>query len=163
MPIKSELAEPHYLSYVDSNHLGLCLRAAEDLPAGIIVATADLEPCEEHYIADHPLAEFRYRAVMKVINGKPYYGNVRGKWAFCNHSCDPNCIVNEKFEVVTRRIVQKDEELTTSYDAYVDGLPWQENWNFICKCLSPHCVGIINKYRMDIQYPVKNKLRAIDE
>lgn len=158
---KYNLIEPHLPSYVDTNHLGLCLRAAQDLPEGTIVATANLQECAEEYIADNPQAEFRHRAVMKVINGKPYYGNVRGKWAFCNHSCDPNCVLNESMEVVTRKAVKKGEELTTSYDAYVEGLPWQKNWNFVCKCFSLHCVGVINKYRMDILYPVSNNTELI--
>lgn len=153
---KANAIEPSYPSYVDANHLGLCLKAKSDLPAGTIVATADMIPTDKEFIAEHPLEEYKYVAVMKVINGKPYYGKVRGKWAFCNHSCDPSCVLNDRFELMTRRAVQKGEELTTSYDDYVEGLPWQENWNFTCRCLSSKCVGIINKYRMDMQYPVKN-------
>lgn len=147
--------EVQYPSYVDTNYYGLCLRASHDLPKGTIVATADLEKTDKPYIADHPSEEYKYVALMGVSpEGVPLWGKVRGKWAFCNHSCDPNCDINEKWEIVTNRDVKKGQELTTSYDAYVPNFPWPESWNFTCLCQAPECKKIIKEYRMDIVYPV---------
>lgn len=107
--------EPQYPSYVDQNHYGLCLRASADLEKGTIVATGDLEATDKQYIADHPADEHKYVAVMDVSkDGVATYGNVRGKWAFCNHSCDPNCDISDTWEIITNRKVYQGEELTTS-------------------------------------------------
>lgn len=150
--------EPQYPSYVDQNHYGLCLRASADLEKGTIVATGDLEATDKQYIADHPADEHKYVAVMDVSkDGVATYGNVRGKWAFCNHSCDPNCDISDTWEIITNRKVYQGEELTTSYDAFVYNLPWPDSWNFKCLCSSPNCKKIIKEYRMDIIYPVKKK------
>lgn len=43
-------SEPHYPSYVGSNHYGLCLRATTDLKKGALVATADFEKTEKGII-----------------------------------------------------------------------------------------------------------------
>lgn len=150
--------EPQYPSYVDQNHYGLCLRAEKDLEKGTIVGTADFEKTDKPYIADHPSPEHKYVAVADITKeGKPVWGKVRGKWAFCNHSCDPNCDISDNWEIITNRAVQKGQELTTSYDGYIPNFPWPETWNFVCLCNTPQCKKIINSYRMDILYPIKNK------
>ncbi len=150
--------EPQYPSYVDKNHYGLCLRAARDLKKGTIVATADFEKTDKAYIADHESPEHKYVALMDVsIDGVATWGKVRGKWAFCNHSCDPNCDISPAWQIITNRDVAKGQELTTSYDALVHNYPWPESWNFVCLCESPNCRKIINKYRNDISYPIPQK------
>lgn len=152
------LIEPHYPSYVSQNYYGLCLRAVRDLKKGTIVATADFEQTDKAYIADHSDQEHKYVAVMQITqDGKPIYGRIRGKWAFCNHSCDPNCDISDTWEIITNRDVAKGQELTTSYDAFVDNLPWPESWNFKCLCEAPNCKKVIKEYRMDILYPTCNK------
>lgn len=146
--------EPQFPSFIDYNHFGLCLRASCDLPKGTIVATADFEPSDKPYVAGHDSEEHKYVAVTHVTkSGMPSYGKVRGKWAFCNHSCDPNCNISPTFEVITNRAVKKEQELTTSYDGYVPYLLWPQTWNFECLCQAPSCKKFINKYRMDIIYP----------
>lgn len=149
--------EPHYPSIVDSNNYGLCLRAAIDLPSGTLVATADFEHSENPYIADHPNPEYKYVALV-TVNPKAIagWGRVRGKWAFCNHSCNPNCDIKPGWLITTNRYIKKGEELTTSYDAYVPNFPWPETWNFTCICSTPNCKGIIKEYRMDIIYPINS-------
>lgn len=150
--------EPEYPSYVDTNHFGLCLRASRDLPKGTVVATAKLERSDKAYIANHPLEEHKYVALMDVLpDGSPVWGTVRGKWALCNHSCDPNCDISDIWEIITNREVKKGQELCTSYDAFVHNYPWPESWNFECKCAASNCKKIIKEYRTDVIYPIKNK------
>jgi hypothetical protein len=150
--------EPQFPSYVDRNDYGLCLRAARDLKKGTIVATADFEQTDKQYIADHPSEDYKYVALMAVTKeGIPTYGKVRGKWAFCNHSCDPNCDISDTWHIVTNRDIAQGQELTTSYDAFVPHFPWPDTWNFICLCNAPHCKKIIKEYRMDIVYPILNR------
>lgn len=150
--------EPHFPSYVSRNHYGLCLRATHDLKRSTIVATADFEKTDKAYIADHDSPDHKYVALMDITEeGIPVWGRVRGKWAFCNHSCDPNCDISECWEIVTNREIAKDEELTTSYDALVPNFPWPASWNFNCLCETVHCKKTINIYRYDIVYPIKPK------
>lgn len=148
--------EPQYPSYVDKNHYGLCLRAKEDLPKGTVVATADLEKTDLAYIAGS--ADQIHIALMDVApDGTPIWGRVRGKWAFCNHSCDPNCYLSDDGEIITNREVKKGQELTTAYDAYVANFPWPETWNFVCLCEQPNCKKVIKEYRMDIIDPITRR------
>lgn len=140
-----------YPSYISINHYGLCLRASKDLKKDTIVATADFEKTDSTYIADHPSPDYRHVALMAIAkDGTPIYGKVRGKLAFCNHSCQPNCYINQTFQVITNGGIQKNQELTIAYDALVPGLAWQTTWNFKCLCGVLQCKGLINKYRMDI-------------
>ncbi len=153
------MIEPQYPSYIDNNHYGRCLRAARDLPKGTIVATADFEQTDTPYIADNP--EHIYIGLMDVSkDGIPTWGKVRGKWAFCNHSCNPNCDISATWQIITNRDVAQGNELTTSYDAFVHNYPWPESWNFACLCEAPNCRKMIKEYRMDIVYPIKPKSPA---
>jgi len=68
---------------------------------------------------------------------------------YINHSCDPNCIINDSLEVVTIRPVNKDEELTIRYNlVHKNENPgsWDPRWSFKCQCGSKICQGDINKY-----------------
>lgn len=152
LPLKKfNFIEPQYPSYVDQNHFGLCLRAKTDLPAGAVVATADFEPTDHPFVANSSDESYKYVAVMAVTKGwQPIYGRVRGKWAFCNHSCEPNCTLDANWQVITLRAVTANEELTTPYDFFVPSLPWQESWSFECLCQAPTCKKFINKYRADM-------------
>lgn len=149
------LREPHYPSYVDSNHYGLCLRASNDLDAGTVVATADFEESVNPYIANHPDPEYKYVALMGVdVNGNATWGRIKGKWAFCNHSCDPNCDIKPGWLITTNRAIKKGQELTTSYDAYIPRFEWPVSWNFTCLCQARNCKKFIKGFRMDMIYPI---------
>jgi hypothetical protein len=149
-------ASEEYPAYISYNNYGQCLRASNDLPAGTIVANADLEITNDHYIANHPDPKHRHVVLFAIDqHGKPIWARVYGTMALCNHSCNPNCMLNILWQVVTRRQVTKDEELTIAYDAYIPGITWQDNWTFVCYCNGPNCKKLIDKYRMDIISPVK--------
>ncbi len=68
---------------------------------------------------------------------------------YINHSCDPNCIINDSLEVITTRPVKKDEELTVRYNiVHKNENPgaWDPRWSFRCLCGSSACQGHVNKY-----------------
>ncbi len=68
---------------------------------------------------------------------------------YINHSCDPNCIINDNLEVITIRPVFKDEELTVRYNLVHNNEnpgSWDPRWSFKCLCGSKICQGNINKY-----------------
>jgi hypothetical protein len=145
--------EPHFPSYVDMNDYGICLRALDDLDTGTVVATASFTATDGNYIAGHNDEDHKYVAVIDVQDKNPVYGKIQGKWAFCNHSCDPNCTIRDDFEIITNRFIPRGQELTTSYDCFIPNLPWPEAWNLECLCQQPNCKKFIKEYRIDIQYP----------
>jgi hypothetical protein len=71
-----------------------------------------------------------------------------------NHSCDPNCRINDQFAIETLRTLQPGEEITISYDhaAASDittwGDFWDFRWTFPCACGSSFCVGQVHGYRI---------------
>jgi bis(5'-adenosyl)-triphosphatase len=151
-PSEGESAFPSYLS---RNSYGLCLRAKRRLEKGTLVATGNLAPSDLEYTAGSQDKAQAYVAVSAVTqDGQPIYSRVRGRWAFCNHSCQPSCEVGEGFLIRTVRTVEPDEELTTPYDGVIPGLPWQERWNMSCLCGTPTCRGWIDSYRPDLTYPL---------
>jgi hypothetical protein len=72
-----------------------------------------------------------------------------------NHSCDPNCYVSSKLDVITLRKVLKGEELTVMYNEVTIAkymskgsvLPkWDDRRSFKCICGAPKCLGVIDRY-----------------
>jgi hypothetical protein len=55
------------------------------------------------------------------------------KWRPINHSCDPNCWM-QGLDVVARRPIKKDEELTLNYSTFAPEIP-----PFDCWCGSANC------------------------
>lgn len=144
-----EHIESHLPSYISQNSFGLCLRASEDLAAGSTVGTKDPIPTEKSYIAGHPSKEYRHVTLIGYKkDGSPQWGKVRGKYAFINHSCLPNCMVHDDhLTVLTTQQVLKGQELTIAYDRPIKGLPWDSTWNFECKCGTKECRIYIDSYR----------------
>lgn len=75
---------------------------------------------------------------------------------FINHSCAPNCTVDDTLAVVTLRAVADGEELTFSYDSVTmaewlaapSSFFWDARWTFKCRCGAPACVGHVDRYRV---------------
>lgn len=68
---------------------------------------------------------------------------------YMNHSCEPNCKINDDLTVETVREVHAGEELTFCYNITRDGEDpgsWDPRWTFTCRCGSPRCQGVVDKY-----------------
>ena len=57
---------------------------------------------------------------------------------FINHSCAPNCRIEQRFVLLAARDIAPDEELTADFS----GRPG-EGREFACKCGAPSCKGLI--------------------
>jgi len=77
------------------------------------------------------------------------------------HSCDPNCYISKKLDIVTVRRVQKGEPLTIMYnevtqDKYMrDGavLPkWDDRRSFDCRCGTPKCIGRVDRWVVPVPH-----------
>lgn len=139
--------EPQYPSYIFKGENECGVRASQDLDAGVIVGTNDCTITDKEYIAGHESVEHRHVMVIGVSHdGKPIFGRAWGKGAYINHSCDPNCESIDG-DIITKRPVKKDEELTTSYDQFFPGVAWDSKWNFECKCNALNCRLTINSFK----------------
>jgi hypothetical protein len=135
------------VSHVGQNEYGLCLIATRDLDAGVAVARfeGDVVPYEEI-----PEDEIPY--VLNLENGGWMIYKTAARWA--NHSCDPNCTIDDQLRLVTFRPVAAGEELTYSYvlvdrghyERSPEDFFWDERWTFDCRCGSPNCVGRVDRY-----------------
>jgi len=69
-----------------------------------------------------------------------------GNTRFINHSCDPNCGLTTKREVITRRPVKKGESLCISYNVSTEDGDWHPKWTFKCYCGEYNCQNLIDRY-----------------
>ncbi len=137
-----------YPSYVDRTSIGLGLIAAETLEEGMTV-----ERLEGRFLPYSKIPETELRNVFEVDDDRWLVpqSDVR----YMNHSCDPNCHVTGKLDVVTSRKVFRGEELTLMYneitiERYMNKgsvLPkWDDRRSFDCLCDAPNCLGRIDRY-----------------
>ncbi|MBD0333136.1 MAG: SET domain-containing protein-lysine N-methyltransferase [Chitinophagaceae bacterium] len=69
---------------------------------------------------------------------------------YSNHSCTPNCALNEHLELISIKKIQKDEELVWDYSTSM----YERHWTMQCKCGTKRCRKIINDFDLlplDIQ------------
>ena len=145
----SELVQNYHSTFVQSPHFeGKMLIATQDLEKGVIV-----EKFEGQTINYTDVPEDKICIAIYVGNN-----NGTNKWIvsdtnaiYANHSCDPNCIIDDDLHIVTIRPVKKGEELTYSYNILEKGEKtedffWDPRWNFECKCNSKKCRKNIDTY-----------------
>lgn len=132
--------ESEYPARVVASDCGRSLIAAGDVEADVIVGkfTGTLLRA-----AEPPESEIRHALWLNddewLIPTSPA--------RFANHSCDPNCKVNDDLEMVTIRPVAAGEELTFAYNRVYPGEsppPWDPRWSFRCACGAPDCQGSID-------------------
>lgn len=61
---------------------------------------------------------------------------------YVNHSCDPNCGVDEDLYLVAMRDIAEGEELTYDYSTTM----LERHWEMICHCGSPKCRGVVRDF-----------------
>ena len=130
------------ISEVKNCLYGKCLVAVSPLEVGTIVQKyqGDIVSWE-----DVSLDEIRYAI---LISDKKWM-IIKTDARYINHSCSPNCFINDKLEVITVKPVNKGEELTVTYNVvheYENPGEWDSRWSFKCQCGSKNCQGLIDKY-----------------
>lgn len=121
-----------------------CLTATRDIAAGErvqrfvgpIVARADVPETEICH------------AILLDDEGRQWQ-LVESDARYANHSCDPNCVVDDGNYLVTRRRVAAGQELTFAYNFAEEGSdpgPWDSRWTFRCLCGAANCQGVIDRY-----------------
>ena len=143
MLLKSDCAAAAEPARVISHAGGRSLVAARDLAAGIIVATFDGPVVAFRGV---PAEEIRYALWV----GPDQWLVPMTPARFCDHSCEPNCAVDEDLNVISLRPVAEGEPLTFDYaladDPDAPESFWDPRWTFHCQCGSPRCRGLIDRY-----------------
>jgi uncharacterized protein len=62
--------------------------------------------------------------------------------AFCNHSCDPNCFINNHLQFVALKHIKKDEELFWDYSTSM----LERHWTMHCNCGAEECRRMITDF-----------------
>ena len=135
--------EERYPSRIVENSYGRALVAEGELAAGVVVARFDGPRVKT---ADVPEAEVCYVLWMDGDDWMIPQTSAR----FVNHSCTPNCKVNDDLQVYTTRSVAAGEELTFAYNhVYPGEVPpdWDPRWSFRCCCGAARCQGEVNGWR----------------
>jgi hypothetical protein len=140
-------AFPSRLVTISDSNRGLFATAA--LPAGTTIARFEgpIVPWR-----DVPAAEVCHAVLLQGDDWLVPTSDAR----YVNHSCDPNCTVDDSLAIVTTRPVADGEQLTFSYDTlsmaeFMAAPPcyfWDARWSFDCRCGAPACVGRIDRYRI---------------
>ena len=145
--LKEHLQKTKYPSKVIQISYGKALIATMDLPVGTIV-----QKFEGEEITYDKVPEDMVCHTICVGEGDEDKWVVSKTDAICaNHSCEPNCEVDDDLNIITIKPVKKEEELTFTYnlvDEKEKGTDffWDKKWDFECKCKSKKCQGNINKY-----------------
>lgn len=136
-----------YPSKVVPNKIGLSLVATRNIHSDTIVQKFTGKEIENY----DSLSQSDKKYVLAYFDKD----SKKDKWLlptsdvkYANHSCSPNCFINDNFELVTFKEVQEGEELTFIYnkgDPIVD--EWDPTWTFDCTCGSLNCQKTINGYK----------------
>ena len=124
-------------SRVVTNQCGQALVAERDLPVGTAVArfAGPLVPASAV-----PESEACYALWLSEDEWLIPTSTAR----YANHSCAPNCRVNDDLVMLTVLPVRAGEELTFSYNTVYPGEvppPWDPRWSFDCLCGAEGCQG----------------------
>lgn len=137
-----------YPSYVDHTPIGRGLVAAETVEEGAVV-----ERMEGRIVPYNRIPEAEIRNAFEIDDDRWMVPVSDAR--HLNHSCDPNCYISTKLDVITIRKVLRGEELTVMYnevtiDKYMSNgsiLPkWDDRRSFDCLCGVPKCIGRIDRF-----------------
>jgi len=139
---------------------GRALVAKSDIAAGITVERFTGPRMAQ---ADIPAAEAAYALWLGGDDWLIPTTSAR----FINHSCDPNCVIDDDLNVVALRPIRAGEEISFAYNladaaeilADPAAFAWDPRWTFACACGARGCMGLIDGYRLrDSRRPVETFL-----
>lgn len=140
-------AGPAYPAEVSANSYGKCYRATCAIQPGTVV---------ERFVGkDVPYEEVpESEIIYAATNGNGIWTIPLTNARYINHSCDPNCKINDEDEVVAIKPIKAGEEISFDYasvskeewDRDPGAFFWDDRWSFDCQCGSTNCHGRIDRY-----------------
>jgi hypothetical protein len=122
---------------IEDTPKGKGLFANVELPKGTIVTTVH----GEHVTFEDTTQLDDTESYCVQISLKDYVSPAP-PFFYANHSCSPNCGLNEKLELTTLRDVLENEEITWDYSTSM----LERHWVMKCECGAPNCRGIVNDF-----------------
>jgi len=73
---------------------------------------------------------------------KDQYILTKPPFCYVNHSCDPNCALDEDLFLYTIKNIKAGEQMCWDYSTSM----LERSWTMSCKCGSPNCRGVIEDF-----------------
>jgi uncharacterized protein len=73
---------------------------------------------------------------------KDVYLYLEEPYRYFNHSCEPNCGLNEKLDLIAIQNIAKNDELCYDYSTTM----LEHHWNMQCECRRESCRNIIGDF-----------------
>ncbi|MEK6910985.1 MAG: SET domain-containing protein-lysine N-methyltransferase [Nanoarchaeota archaeon] len=132
----------------ETKNIGKGILAVQDIPKGEVLFDwtggniYEADKCTDlpKDVADHAIQFEEHKWI-----------DTDGIGRYFNHSCEPNCGIKGKFQVVAMKDIKKGEWCTWDYDMTEDS-----NWRMECKCGSKSCRKLIGAYN-DLPKKIKSK------
>ncbi len=144
----SQLNDSKLIALAES-HGGMGVFAASDLPKGLKVSRFEGVTCSAAKVpSDEWPYVFRLGEAEFLIPSSPS--------RFFNHSCEPNCEIDDDLFIVTSQPIARGEQLTFAYNVLSQregekwNSLWQANWTFSCQCGSSQCQLNIDRYLVEL-------------
>ncbi|NJL25190.1 MAG: SET domain-containing protein [Calothrix sp. SM1_5_4] len=95
-------------------------------------------------IFDDDFAEWTEDLLNHAIQiGKALWRDSEGIARLVNHSCEPNCGIKRRVDIVAMRDIEAGEQITFDYEM-TEKSDW---WRMRCRCGAPSCRKWIGSYR----------------
>ncbi|KAJ3315460.1 hypothetical protein HDV04_003002 [Boothiomyces sp. JEL0838] len=133
-----------YPSYPKKIEYGYGLFASDDLPPNTVVEKFEGEIYQDYNNVSNDQKAY---VLLCKKNEKWVWLLTFSNARYANHSCRPNCTLNDNQELVTLTNVQKGEELNFVYNGGSEDDEWDPIWTFKCECKNDNCQGMIDRYR----------------
>jgi uncharacterized protein len=123
----------------ETEKFGKGLFAKEDIKKGEVIADWASGEVYEAGKASYLPEEIKNHAIQFEENR---WIDTKEIGSYINHSCEPNCGIKGKFQIVAMRDIKKCEWLNYDYEMTEDS-----DWKMQCKCESKNCRKIIGAYK----------------
>lgn len=128
---------------------GKCVIAREDIRKGQRLARfyGEIKPFHHFNFSQKPYL---------VPMGGGLWINPVGIPRYFNHSCAPNCELQNKIDLVARRPIKSGEELSFRYNVFptpkngdvgsvIEEARWDHGFTFVCECGAKNCVKVMDR------------------
>ena len=130
-------------SEVSKNKYGKCLVAIKNLNPGEAAERFEGEIVDSYENVPNYLKNYAL-----LVDDKRWLVP-KSDAMYANHSCEPNCEVEDELNIVVKIPIKKGEEICFDYAlAYKDENPceWQPEWTFKCQCGSLRNFFLYHKF-----------------
>lgn len=120
---------------------GRALFATREIKKGEVIGAFDGKIYKAKKASDISNEPPVYAQDHAIQFAKVKYRDSKGIARLISHSCEPNCGIKNKFEIVAMRNIRKGEEISFDYD-----MSENSDWRMKCECKNKNCRKLIGSY-----------------